>query len=143
MTKGLRFALAGLALTGSAALAQPAAVPDGPSLRVLPDAGVMVPHGPASGFDLPQPALQLDTPAHDAVAGLAPGQDLVGRSGPVTPSLSAAEADSYFATREYQDKNQTLERKGHQSAGKQFANVGKEMAAVAVIRGIRALIDRD
>jgi len=129
-----------LAMTASGAGAQQATA-TGTNLRVEPNGPVTAPNKPAGGFDTPQPALKLDvSSSHDAVAGLAPGEDLVGRSRPVTPSLSAAETDSYFATKEYQDKAQTLQRKGHSGAGKQFAGAGEAMAGQALLQGIGTLL---
>jgi hypothetical protein len=132
-----------LAMTASGAGAQQA-TDTGTKLHVEPNGSVTTLNRPAGGFDWPQPALKLDVSAsHDAVAGLAPGEDLVGRSRPVTPSLSAAETDSYFATKEYQDKAQTVERKGHTGAGKQFAGAAKAMAGQALLQGIGTLLQGD
>jgi hypothetical protein len=136
------FGAFGLALTASGAWAQQAVSP-GTSLHVEPNGTAPVPSRPAGGFDTPRPALKLDVSGHDAVAGLAPGEDLVGDDRPTTPSLSAADKDSYFATKEYQDKAQTLERRGHVGAGKQFAGAGKAMAGQAVLQGIGALLEGD
>jgi hypothetical protein len=138
--KPVLFGALGLALIASGAWAQPAASP-GATLHVEPNG--TVPSRPAGGFDSPQPALKLDVSSHDAVAGLAPGEDLVGNDRPTTPSLSAADTDSYFATKEYQDKAQTLERRGHVGAGKQFAGAGKALAGQAVLQGIGALLEGD
>jgi len=140
--KPVLFGTFGLAMIASGAWAQQATSP-GTALHVDPNGTLAVPSRPAGGFDSPQPALKLDVSSHDAVAGLAPGEDLVGDNRPTTPSLSAADTDTYFATKDYQDKAQTLERKGHVGAGKQFAGAGKAMAAQAVLQGIGALLEGD
>jgi hypothetical protein len=134
----LRFALAGLALAASVAQAQQAPVT--PSVRVAPDTTLTVPGNAARGFDAPQPALKLDAPVSGAVAGLGPGQDLVGKA-PLDLRAAAADTDSYFATREYQDKAETIQRKGHPSVGQQFAGVGEAAAANLAIGGVGMLIN--
>jgi hypothetical protein len=133
----LRFALAGLALAASVAQAQQA--PATPSLRVVPDTTMTAPANAVRGFDAPQPALRLDAPVSGAVAGLAPGQDLVGKA-PLELRAAAADTDSYFNTREYQDKAETIQRKGHPSIGQQFAGVGEAAASNLAIGGVSALI---
>jgi hypothetical protein len=149
----------GLAMGASAALAEPAATPQGvtvqaapestppatntkgASLQVAPNSVITVPTNPAAGFDAPSPALKLQATGTDAVAGLAPGQDLVGDAGPGVQHLSAADTDTYFNTKEFQDKNQTVQhRPGHAGAGSQFAGTGEAMAGQAVMQGIGALI---
>lgn len=136
------FGAFGLVLTASGAWAQQAASP-GTTLHVEPNGTAATSSRPAGGFDSPRPALKLDVSSHDAVAGLAPGEDLVGNNRPTTPSLSAADTDSYFATKEYQDKAETWERRGHVGAGKQFAGAGKAIAAEAVLKGIGTLLEGD
>jgi hypothetical protein len=131
-----------LMLAAPGAPAQQAPV-TGPALRVEPGTALTVPNSAAGGFDTPRPKLKLDLASSDAVAGLAPGEDLVGDGRPRTPSLSAADTDSYFATKEYQDKAETLQRKGHASAGQQFAGAGKAIAGAAVIDGVRGLLEGD
>jgi hypothetical protein len=133
--------LPGVTIQGAPASTQPAAVAKGASLQVAPNTVVTVPTNPAAGFDAPAPALKLQGAGADAVAGLAPGQDLVGDAGPGAPPLSAAETDTYFNTKEFQDKNDTVQhRPGHAGAGPQFAGTGEAMAGQAVIQGIGALI---
>jgi len=131
--------LAGLAMAASVAQAQQAA-PVTPSVRVTPDTAMTAPVNPARGFDAPQPALKLDAPVSGAVAGLAPGQDLVGKGAPLDLRAAAADTDSYFNTREYQDKAETIQRKGHPSIGQQFAGVGESAATNLAIGGVSALI---
>lgn len=132
---------AALALSGASALAQQAAPV---TLRLAPaDSNVMAPPSAVRGFDAPAPALTLQPAAPDALAlrGLAPGQDLT--DGHVLldrAPLAAADTDSYFATKEFQDKDQTIERKGHMSAGKQFAGVGEAAAANLALSGLGTLI---
>jgi hypothetical protein len=130
--------LAGLALAGSAALAE-----DASTVQVTPKDSVTVAPTPAArGFETPQPALTLAAPP-DAAAlrGLKPGQDLVGDDKSHTGSLPAAVTDSYFATKDYQQKAETIERKGHQSAAKQFAGAGEAAAANLAIGGVGLLIN--
>lgn len=130
--------LAGLALTGSVALAQ-----DASTVQVTPNDSVMVaPDTAARGFDKPQPVLTLAAPPDAAsLRGLKPGQDLVGDDKSHTGSLPAAVTDSYFATKDYQQKAETIERKGHQSAAKQFAGAGEAAAANLAIGGAGLLIN--
>jgi hypothetical protein len=130
--------LAGLALAGSAALAQ-----DTSSLQVTPqDSVTTTPTAPARGFDTPAPALTLTAPPDPtALRGLKPGQDLVGQDKSHTGSLPAAVTDSYFNSQEYQQKAETIERKGHQSAAKQFAGAGEAAAANLAIGGVGLLIN--
>ena len=130
--------LAGLALTGSVALAQ-----DASTVQVTPNDSVMVaPDTAARGFDKPQPGLTLAAPPDAAsLRGLKPGQDLVGDDKSHTGSLPAAVTDSYFATKDYQQKAETIERKGHQSAAKQFAGAGEAAAANLAIGGAGLLIN--
>jgi hypothetical protein len=132
--------LAGLALTASAALAQPAAQSAGVTIRVAPDAVITVPNDPAAGFDAPPPLLNLQAPSTDARFGPTPGRDLVGDGGPDSPRPSAADTDTYFATKEFQDKDETIRRKGHAGAGQQFAGAGKAAAGNLLLDGIGALI---
>ena len=90
--------LAGLALAGSAALAQ-----DASTVQVTPKDSVTT--TAPNSFDAPQPALTLAAPADPtALRGLKPGQDLVGEDHSHTGSLPAATTDSYFATKDYQQK---------------------------------------
>ncbi len=133
--------LAGLALAGSAALAQ-----DASTVQVAPTDSVTTttPDSTTQGFDKPQPqpALTLAAPA-DAAAlrGLKPGQDLVGEDHSHTGSQPAAATDSYFATKDYQQKAETIERKGHQSAARQFAGAGEAAAANLAIGGVGLMIN--
>lgn len=130
--------LAGLALTGSVALAQ-----DASTVQVTPNDSVTVaPNAATRGFDTPQPVLTLAAPPDAAsLRGLKPGQDLVGDDKSHTGSLPAAVTDSYFATKDYQQKAETIERKGHQSAAKQFAGAGAAAAANLAIGGAGLLIN--
>src|ERR1700761_7315897 len=126
--------LAGLALAGSAALAQ-----DASTVQVTPKDSVTT--TAPNSFDAPQPALTLAAPADPtALRGLKPGQDLVGEDHSHTGSLPAATTDSYFATKDYQQKAETIERKGHQSAAKQFAGAGEAAAANLAIGGVGLMI---
>ena len=132
--------LATLAVTGSA-MAQQAA-PQAASLQVTPNGTVTAPGGAVGGFDTPKPALTLQAPADSAaVRGLAPGQDLVGDAGLGNRRRPAAETDTYFASQDYQQKAETIERKGHQSIGKQFAGAGEAAAANLAIGGVGLLIN--
>lgn len=150
-----RFAVAasvGLALAASGALAQDATAPFGATLHLSPEPALTEPNGPTivvpgsatRGFDAPPPALRLDLPASTMVRGLVPGQDLVGEAGPRAARPSAADTDSYFATKDFQDKDTTVEHKAHHvSVGKQAAQAGKGILGAAVLHGIGALISGD
>lgn len=152
MTRVFSLAAAGLILAASWAQAEEATAP---IVRVAPDAAIVapsapgpgvvaVPSPPSAGFAAPTLRLNFGAPGHDSVAGLGPGEDLVGNGGPGVQHLSAAELDTYFATREFQDKNATIQHKpGHESTGRQMGQLGKAMAAEGLIRGIGVLINGD
>jgi len=136
MRRTLTAALAGVLLTGSAALAQQAS-----NLQVTPNSSVTTPGNTVRGFDTPQPALSLNAPPDAAaVRGLAPGQDLVGTAAPGPRRLPAAVTDSYFNSQEYQQKAETIERKGHESAAKQFAGAGEAAASNLAIGGVGLML---
>jgi hypothetical protein len=135
--------LAVLAVNSVPALAQQAPLPAESGLRVVPDAAAAAPHAAVRGFDTPVPTLTLQ-PASDpaALRGLAPGQDLT--DGHVVldrEPLSAADADTYFATKDYQQKSTPPVLKGHLSAGQQFAGVGEAAAANLAISGVGVLLN--
>ena len=150
-----RFAVAasvGLALAASGALAQDATAPSGATLHLSPQSVLTEPNGPTivvpgsatRGFDAPLPALRLDLPAAAMVRGLGSGQDLLVGAGPGAARPSAADTDSYFATKEFQDKNTTVEHKAHHvGVGKQAAQAGKGIVGAAILHGIGALISGD
>lgn len=150
MRKLITITLAGLALSAAdSALAEdptPADAGAAPSIRAESGAELATPSDKSApsttlrGFDQPKPALVLDAGAGDSLAGLAPGQDLIGDGGSQRPSLAAADRDSYFATREYQDKSQITVRGGSRSVGKQFAGAGKAAALNLAIQGVGALV---
>jgi len=140
MSKRLAFALAGFA---GLALAGTALAEDASSLQVAPNPNVTAP-APAPavrGFEAPHPTLTLNAPVDAAaVRGLAPGQDLVGTAPDGERRLPAAVTDSYFNTEEYQQKAETIERKGHQSAAKQFAGAGEAAASNLAIGGVGLML---
>lgn len=131
---------AGLALAGSAALAQDAGNRAG--LTVVPDASVTTPGSAVRGFDAPQPALKLNLSPHELAGAPSPDADLAGqgrRQANAPPS--AADRDSYFNTRDYQDKTDVVHRPVHEGAGRQFAGAAEGMALNGVIDGIGTLIN--
>jgi hypothetical protein len=146
MKNSKRLALGGvvaLALAASPVSAQQAATPAGATLHVAPDATITAPRSAVRGFDAPAPAprLQLTSPTDvAAVRGLAPGEDLVGDGGRARQPALAADTDTYFATNEYKQKAETIERRGHVGAARQFAGAGEAAAANAVLQGVGALI---
>jgi len=146
MQRTLKLALigfTGFALAGSAALAQDAG--SRATLNVAPAAGVTAPGSAVRGFDKPQPQLKLDLAPHELAGAPAQDADLAGSGQvPTNYRLPAADQDSYFNTRDYQDKNNVVQhRPGHNSPGRQLGGAAKGMALNAVIAGVGALINDD
>lgn len=143
MQRILKLALIGytsLALAGSAALAQDAG--NRASVSVAPDASVTAPHGAVRGFDAPQPALKLNLAPNELASAPSPDADLAGQGRVLANApVPAADRDSYFNTRDYQDKTDVVHRPGHEGVGRQFAGAGEGMALNGVIDGIGTLIN--
>jgi len=131
---------AGLALAGSAALAQDAG--SHASLNVAPDASVTAPGSAVRGFDAPPPALKLTLSPRELAAAPSPDADLAGQGRVLANApVPAADRDSYFNTRDYQDKTDVVHRPGRDGAGRQFAGTAEAMALQGVIQGAEVLIN--
>jgi hypothetical protein len=93
------------------------------------------------GFDQPKPSLTLNPPQRDAVAGLAPGQDLIGKA-PLNLQLSAADLDSYVNSQEYRQKLSQYFPRRPLGSGKEAAGLGIAGAAALALKAEDALADR-
>ena len=108
-----------LALLPSLAAAQP-----GNTLTVAVD--------PRS-FDAPAPRLDLHPVLHDAVAGLAPGQDLGGTPVPLAKRIAAVDLDSYRDSQAYQQTLSHYYPRKKIGGGKQLGGLAGAAIRAAVI----------
>jgi hypothetical protein len=99
------------------------------------------PGTPARGFDAPKQALTLSLPNRGAVAGLAPGQDLVGTA-PLDLALSPVDLDRVAGASAYRQALTQYFPRHPLGTGKNLAGLGLAGATALTLKAEDALADR-